>query len=232
MVGGGAAVLLVTLASGCSMFAEAPPARTAAPRAKIAKSEKLPPLEGTGAKAEAESLRHVGDVAVRRYSGSFRDAPITVTEEVVAQEGKLIVVDITIEQGDEKQMLRVRYDARSDRAVRVSHLEGQKELPGTLSELEDLMAEVSFAPDFNDGKVSSKNETCLVGPRELECELTKYKVYVGDQKATLAVSRSSELGQDVAGEVVAVDGTVIYRAELLDSKSGAGESTASAKLDK
>lgn len=227
---GGAAVVLVSLATGCSLFAEAPAA--SAPTAKIAKAEKLEPLEGSGAKSALSEPRQVGDMAVRRYSGESLRAPITVTEEVVAREGELLVVDYTIERGEKKQTLRVRYEALSDRAVSLSHLQGNQETAGDLGELDALMAEVSFAPDMNDGKVGSKNETCLVGPRELDCELTKYKVYVGDQDATLAVARSQELGQDVSGEIVAVDGTILYRAELLDSRNGRGVDKASAKLEK
>ncbi len=222
--------MLVTFASGCSLFAEAPAPK--APSPQVAKSEKLAPLEGSGAKSAMSEPRQVGDRAVRRYSGNSLKAPITVTEEVVAREGELIVVDYTVERGEKTEMLRVRYDALSDRAVSLTHLDGDKESAGELNELEELMTEVSFAPDMNDGAVSSKNETCLVGPRELECELTKYKVYVGDQDATLAVSRSAELGEDVSGEIVAVDGTILYRAELLDTRSGSGKGAASAKLEK
>ena len=57
-------------------------------------------------------------------------------------------------------------------------------------------------------------------------------VFVGDKQATLAVTRSDELAQDVAGEVVAVDGTVLYRAELLDVRKGEGPNEASARLEK
>jgi hypothetical protein len=225
------ASLALTMALSACSSVETPHA--SAPKPHVAKAEKLPPLEGTGAKTpRAESNRRVGDVAVHRYSGSFRTQPVTVTEEVVAREGKVLVVDYTVEQGDSQRVLRVRMDAGTERVLRLSHLTGEKESPGKLSELDDLMAELAFAPDTNDGEVSSKTETCLVGPRELDCELTKYKVFVGEKQATLAVTRSSELAQDVAGEVTAVDGTVLYRAELLDVRKGEGSANASARLEK
>lgn len=194
--------------------------------------EKLPPLVGIGARSvPAETARRVGDVVAHRYSGAFRSQPITVTEEVVAREGDVLVVDFTVEQGDSERTLRARLDAATERVLRVSHLVGNKETPGRLSELDALMAEIAFAPDTNDGKVSSKSETCLVGPRELDCELTKYNVFVDSQPATLAVSRASELARDVSGEVTAVDGTVLYRAELLDVRRAPSVAATSARLE-
>ncbi len=223
-------LLLAMVLSACSTGTAGAP-RASAPKPHVAKVAKLPPLEGTGAK-RVESARRVGDVAVHRYSGTFRKQSITLTEEVVAREGDVLVVDYTVEQGDSQRVLRVRMDAFTERALRLSHLEGDKESPGKLSELDALMSEIAYAPDTNDGAFSSKTETCWVGPRELDCELTKYKVFVGDKQATLAVTRSSELGQEVSGEVTAVDGTVLYRAELLDVRRAEGPSEASARLDK
>ena len=84
------------ISGSVSSWSSADAPRAASPKPHVAKTEKLPPLEGTGAKtARPKSNRRVGDVAVHRYSGSFRAQPVTVTEEVVAREGNVLVVDYT-----------------------------------------------------------------------------------------------------------------------------------------
>ena len=60
----------------------------------------------------------------------------------------------------------------------------------------------------------------MVGPRELDCELAEYSVLVDGQKAVLLVEHSPELQRDVAGEIRAIDGTVLYRTELIDLREG------------
>lgn len=188
------------------------------------KAESLPPLEGTGLEparaASSGRSRQVGDYLAQRFSGTFRERPFTLVEEVVAQEGELLVVDYTLEQADEKRVLRVRFDAATERAVAASHLRGLEEIPASLTEYEELLALASFAPERNDAHLGSRRETCVIGPRELECDVEKFRVRVEDRDATLVVSRSSELERDVAGEVRAADGTLLYRTEIIDLREG------------
>lgn len=169
---------------------------------------------------EGSARRSVGDYVAHRFSGTFSDRPFVLVEEVVAHEGDLLVVDYTLSRGSDERVLRVRFDADTERVVRVSHLRAGEETPGRLSDYEELLAMTSFAPDRNDGRVRAGAQTCLVGPRELDCELDEYSLTVDGQKAVLMVERSPELKRDVAGEVRAVDGTVLYRTELVELREG------------
>jgi len=82
---------------------------------------------------------------------------------------------------------------------------------------EKLIERTSFAADSNDGMLGSAHGTCLVGPSELDCEIKSYRVSVGDKVAILNVSQSGSVpGADVAGDIVASDGAVIYRSELIE----------------
>lgn len=162
----------------------------------------------------------MGDYVAQRFSGTFRERPFTLVEEVVGREGGLVVVDFTLEQADEKRVLRVRFDEATERPVSAAHVRGLDEVPASLSEYEELLAWTSFVPDRNEELLGSRQETCVVGPRELECAIEKFRVLVADQEATLSVSRSAELERDVAGEVRAADGTLLYRTELIDLRQG------------
>lgn len=185
----------------------------------------LPPLEGTGLAADGAPedgsfRRQIGDYVAQRFSGTFRERPFTLVEEVVAREGDLLVVDYTLSRGGDDRVLRVRFDESTGRIVQVSHLRDGQETPGQLADYEDLMAMTSFAPERNEGRLRQDAQTCLVGPRELDCELEEYSVLVDGHKAVLLVEHSPELERDVAGEIRAIDGTVLYRTELIDLREG------------
>jgi hypothetical protein len=75
-------------------------------------------------------------------------------------------------------------------------------------------------PAQNDGQIAQKNETCLVGKTEYDCEVSHYKILIGEEEAMLSVSRNKEMARDLGGEITAVDGTVIYHAELIEMQRG------------
>jgi hypothetical protein len=232
-----AAVLLVPACSGfignsstrSTESAKAPAIRAAATH----HAHKIKPQKADEAEtASARPARAVGDYFVERFSGSFRRTPLTLTEEVVAAEGDLLVIDYTLEEtGNPKvQHLRTRFNPASGRVEKVSILDGERELPAPLSAYDRLMEKTSFAADSNDGMIGAAKQTCLVGGREMDCETKDYKVSVGDTHATLSVTTSAEVNdRDVAGQIVTGDGNVVYRAELVDMRRGAGSSVASNK---
>ncbi|HWZ90117.1 MAG TPA: hypothetical protein VNW92_14740 [Polyangiaceae bacterium] len=207
------AMSLVTPA--CGLFSAAHPAAqvaTAPSPAPVA--EKPTPLEQEVLPVDA---RKVGDFYVHRFSGSYEKSPLTLTEEIVAQEEGLWVIDYTFEQSSGTTKLRVRLDPKTDSVVRVSKLDGTNELKVPLATYEKLMDRTSFTADANDGMLASEHGTCLVGPSELDCETKSYKVWVGDKLATLSVSHSDSVpGRDVSGDITGSDGTLIYRSELVE----------------
>jgi hypothetical protein len=154
---------------------------------------------------------------VQRFSGSYQAAPLTLTEEVVAQEDGLWVIDYTLEDAQARQKLRVRLDPKSESVVRVSVPGDAGEKPSTLAAYDKMMERTSLVADENEGLVDSAQGTCLVGLNELDCETKSYKVRIGEHEATLSVSHAGKVaGRDVAGEITASDGTLLYRAELLE----------------
>ena len=210
-----AALLAAFITAGCGLFQQSAPKTSAAVS---------PPAAAPAKRVEASAsapVRHVGDLFVHRFSGSFADDAITLTEEVAAREDSAWVVDFSLTQSEKVERLRVRFDVVSGEAVSAARFDGKSETPVELGDYEALLARTVYAADVNDGLVSSNDQTCLVGADELDCETKTYKVWVGDRAATLSVVHSNTFAdRDVSGEITTDDGKLIYRAELVEAKQG------------
>jgi hypothetical protein len=213
-------VPLFLLLSGCSLQSTAHTPAGYSAEAPSAPSE--PGLSGSaGAELVREAPRRVGDRLVHRYSGTYRSEALVVAEEVVAQEGDVLVVDYTVLEGDVPQRLRVRMSVKSERVVAVATVQDDVEQPGSLADYERLLEKTAFATERNRGLVSRRPQTCLIGPEEYDCVESRFDVEVAGQDGTLLVSRHPGLARDIAGEVTAVDGTVLYKADLIEFERGA-----------
>lgn len=225
---------LVSLVAGCAGPQQAPaaPARSPSPVARPAPDRLDNPATTPDAEA-SRAGRQPGEFVVVRVSGAHVGATYVLTERVIGVWGQIEVVDVTLEGEGVHERLRVRFQAGTGRAVAVSRFVGPDELPAAVADYERLLERTQLAPDSNDELVRTTTETCLVGDRELECEATTYAVTVGGERATMTVSRSAAVaGRDVAGEIRAGDGRVLYRAEVLEqggSPASPGSSIALAK---
>ena len=210
------ALPVVFMAAGCGVVSS-----SAVPAASPSLSSS-PAVARVEAQPSASApVRHVGDLFVHRFSGSFAGEPLTLTEEVAAREDAAWVVDFSLAQAEKVDRLRVRFDVESGQAVSAAHFDGKRETPAVLGDYEALVARTVYAADVNDGLVSENDQTCLVGADELDCETKTYKVWVGDKAATLSVVHSNTYAdRDVSGEITTADGKLIYRAELVEAKQG------------
>jgi hypothetical protein len=204
----------ISLLSACSLLpmTQAPATGQAASTPASARAEAS---SASAKSAPGPDRRQVGDLVVHRFSGSFRRTPLLLTEEVVAKDGEHWVVEVTLEDGATTSRFRVHMDDEGD-VTRAARLDGTREVQSSLSEYHASIDATVFAADANDGLFQSEQSTCLLGSRELECEVKSYRVRVGAEAATLKVSGSSELpGRDLSGEIVTADGRTLYRSELL-----------------
>src|SRR5947209_1607777 len=55
---------------------------------------------------EGAPMRVPGDFAVYRISGSYREAPVSITQRLVARAGGVMLLDMTIEDGGAVERLR------------------------------------------------------------------------------------------------------------------------------
>jgi len=203
----------IVLFLGCAQPSQTALIAPSAPRASAPKATAEPPAKAS----EVASARRVGDFSVYMISGNFRKNPALLTERVMGEEYGAWVIEYRLEDTDGATTLRVWMDQDSAQVKRVSRLVDGVEKPGTVADYDALMASTSVVPDTNDGLVANTAGTCTLGPAELDCETKSYKVWLGDREASLGVTQSAAVpGTDIAGEIKAADGSVIYRSELIE----------------
>jgi hypothetical protein len=214
-----APIVVITLTSSCAVFRA-----ESSERAVELGSANRPAgsREKPRAQRKPENPRKVGDFFVHRFSGTAFDTPLVLTEEVVAQEDSVWIIDYALSEGERTTKLRVRLDAESDRPLRVTSLDGGVESELPTSSYDALLERTAFAADVNEGLIDASTGTCVVGPDELDCETKNFRVWIGDEPARLSVTGSKRfIGRDISGEISASDGTVIYRSELIEAGNAA-----------
>jgi hypothetical protein len=234
--------LVSTLAIGCGRAAVTARAPSAPAPAKIAQvapiEEKAPePAEEASEPAVVKApARAVGDYIVHRFSGSFRDAPLTLTQRVVAREGDVLVIDMTLAEGSSRQTLRVRMDDSEEKrgeVLRVSRLVEGLEKTASIELFEEMMARTSLAADQNEEVLASEALTVDVAGAPIAAQKTSFRVRLGKVQATLKTVQSDRFAWgDLGGEITTSSGDVIYRAELVEAGNGeAPKGPAVAKVD-
>jgi len=208
---------LSALSAGCASTPR-PVSTAPATWQPISQSDALPALEGSTPGPVDETRHHVGQVLLHRFSGTYRNHPLTLREEVVAVDSSTFTVLYTLDEGATQEQLLVVRAQRSERIVKVERQVEGRPILGSQADYDALIEKTMFIPDVNHGEVAKKSQTCLVDQAEHDCEVAEYSVQVKNQAARMSVARSKSLGRDVSGEIVAVDGTVLYHAELLKAE--------------
>jgi hypothetical protein len=198
------------------------PAKAMAPEAVATEAEGEDPVEMTATSPSDQTPKRApGDFIVHRFSGSFRDAPITLTQRVVARHGDILVIDMTLEEGSSKQTLRVRMDdspSKRGDVVSVARLENGREKPALIELYDEMMARTVLAADQNEEVLGSEALTVDVGGASIAAQKTSYRVRLGRLQATLKTVQSEGFAWgDLSGELTTASGDVIYRAELVDA---------------
>lgn len=181
--------------------------------------------------APAAQARQPGDFVVYRFSGAFRKTPLTLTEKVVAREGAVVTIDLTLKDGDASEALRVKIDEASpsrQEILSVARLEGGVEKPATVAAYEALMSRTTLTADQNEALVGTEDVTVDVGGAQVPAKRTTYKVRVGKQQATLSTLESAVfVWGDVGGEIIGARGKVLYKAEVVEAgRDGAAQAAA------
>ncbi len=189
--------------------------------------------------AALAELRQTGDFVVHRFTGSFRKAPLRLTQKVVAIEGALVTVDVSLtkdvgastrpEGGARMRVVFDKTPGATREVAKVTRLVGEREEPGTLEDYEMLMAETIVVPDRNEDLLGTEVVSARVGDRTIDCKKTSYRVALGRKSAVLSTLTSDGFAWgDVGGEIRTDDGKILYRAEVIESGNRLS-ATASAK---
>jgi hypothetical protein len=210
----------VLAAAGCAPYAPGRAEPTMATRAPVDKSAlaDAEPEHGEPTPAPATPERQAGDFAVYRFSGVQLEQPVTVMQRIVAQQGHILQMDVIVAaEGREPRELRVRLDERTGEVLSVARMENGVRRPFGVAAYEELMAATIPAVESNEMLLGATGVLVGVGKSELACTRTTYRVTSRGREAMMQTLESDTFPWgDVGGEIVADDGTVLYRAELVD----------------
>lgn len=169
-------------------------------------------------------MREPGDFVVYRFSGSYRDTPITLTQQVVGYAHGYLHVDVTVDEAGAQQRLRLRIGADGERKgelISVAKLEGDVQVPFGVVAYGNLMNDIVLSADENAGLVDATRMAVDVVGNELYCDVSSYKVRVGAHDAVMTTVSSDDFAWGhVGGEIATTDGKVLYKAEIVDIGKG------------
>lgn len=231
------------LATGCARANLAPVAASPASAAEapaLAETTEKAALESTAdvkaTEAETTGARRAGDFIVYRFTGTFRKAPLTLTERVIERRGAMLTVEITADEGESKRQLRVKFNEASavkNDVVAVSVVENGEEKTVGIEAYEALLAETSLAADENEAMLGAEDVMLDVGGAPLPVRKTTYRVRVGKKTATLRTVESEGFAWgDLGGEITAANGKVLYRAEVIELGHVDAKGVATAQIEK
>lgn len=167
---------------------------------------------------------------VYRFSGSYREAPVTLTQRVVAREHGYLVVDVTIAERGAQERLRLRIGdsgARKGELVSVAKLEGDVQVPFGVNAYGQLMNDIVLSADENTGLVDASTAVVDVGGNALYCDVTKYRVRVGAHDALMTTLSSEQFDWGhVGGEISTQEGKLLYKAEIVELGTSNGRHVA------
>jgi hypothetical protein len=165
-----------------------------------------------------------GDYVVYRFSGSFRKAsaaPLTLTERVLGREGRVLILEVVLDDGAKKQTIHLRKDSTPGAAREVfdvTSVEAGTERPATVEAYEAMMAKTVLAADQNEEQLGAEAASIVLGGKTLRCLKTSYRVRVGKHEATMSTVTSDTFPWgDVAGDIITLEGQVLYRVEVVDA---------------
>ncbi|MBI4953321.1 MAG: hypothetical protein HY908_14915 [Myxococcales bacterium] len=160
--------------------------------------------------------RQPGDFAVYRVSGNYRAQPLTITQRVVDRQGTVLLMDITLDDGNGRDTLRLRVDDATGDLLSVAKLENGTLTPFGVAAYEEVMSKALLPADENQGMLKTEDALLEIGGRKVPVTDTAYRVVIGGEHATMHTYSSSSFGWgDLVGEIARDDGTVLYRAEIV-----------------
>lgn len=170
--------------------------------------------------------RAVGDFVVFRFSGSYRKAPVVLTERVVAKDPGSVVLEVSLSEErddgtleDAKRVYRVTVIDSGEKAgsiEKVARVVKGKARPDKREAFESFIAQTALSADENEGAIGTEKTSIDVSGVKIACDKASYRVRIGKKSATLSTLVSEVFAwSDVGGEIRADDGKVIYKAELV-----------------
>jgi hypothetical protein len=187
-----------------------------------------PPEEGQSSAAAGAMLRrNPGDFVVYRFSGSYRKSPVTVTQRIIDRRDGVLVVDVAIEDEGKRDELRLRVHdvpGEPDDVLSVARVDSGVLKPFGVAAYEALMAKTMLSVDRNEALLNTEEATIKIGTGAFDCVKSSYRIRTGDNLATMTTLESSTFAWgDLGGQIQAADGSLLYKAEVVDYGSAAAK---------
>jgi hypothetical protein len=187
--------------------------------------------EEAAAASASRDRRQVGDYVTFTFSGSYRKAPLALTQRVVEKDASTITVDYLFSYKKSKETLRVTSKIVSRDVLSVMRVaDDGSTKPVDRAAFEAKISETVAVADENEALVTEEPAKISIAGSEIDATRSVYKVRIGKKAATLKTLASEGFAWgDLGGEIVTADGKVFYKAELVDAGGAAG---ATALLDR
>src|SRR5258708_37008087 len=170
--------------------------------------------------AKMPILSAPGDFVVLRFSGSFRKAPVTLTQRVLSRDGTVALMEMTLTENKKSQTIRARIDRPAlgpEQVLDVVRVENGKEKAATIGVYDAFMQKTMPDVDMHEETLGTETATMSMGGKEMSGKVTRYKVKMGGKDATMSIFHADGFQWgDVAGEIKAVAGKMIYKAEVTE----------------
>lgn len=181
----------------------------------------LPAGEVVPGAAGEVHMRSVGDFVAYRFSGSYREQSVVVSQRVEARTAENLTIVMTVDSGGEVLRLRLIFDERADtrgEVLSAFKLEGAKQRPYGVAVYEQLMSEIMLSADANEAQLSTQNTKVEVGNRVFAAQRIRYRVRVGAHQAVMETLSAPQFAWgDIGGSIQTLDGKLLYKAEVIDA---------------
>ncbi len=166
-------------------------------------------------------MRSVGDYVTYRFSGSYRSAPVVVSQRVAARSSDSLTMVMTVEDGAQVLRLRLTFDERPEtrgEVLSVLRLEGGEQHNYGIAAYERLMSEIMLSADDNEAQLSTTSTSVEVANRSFAATRVRYRVRVGAHQAIMeTISAPDFVWGDLGGSIRTLDGKLLYKVEIVDA---------------
>lgn len=173
------------------------------------------PVQAAAAADVPALVKTPGDFVVLRYSGSYRTAPVVLTERVLMQDGGTTTMELSLAEG--KKTLTLRARLRGERVLDVVRVENGAEHSAPIALYDAMMQKTMPDVDVNEETLGTEETALNLGGNRVGGTTTRYKIRVGGKPATMSIFHADGFAWgDVAGEISGADGKAIYKAEVVE----------------
>ncbi len=176
------------------------------------------------ASAVPADTRKVGDWVVTEVATRGRKKPLVLNQKVIARDGDATVVEVSLQDGARTETFRVRTEG--DEITDVTRVKDGVEHASTPAAYEAMLQRTIPAVDQNDGLIDSEPVDVDFGGSTVKATRTSFHVHVGGKEAVMTLTqRDGFAWGDIAGEVTAKGGKMLYRARVVEAGSDGARKT-------